>query len=492
MSMDAQRVLDAIEGFLASAADPQMIEPGEEPIRLESGNRLVELTSGRLTIQAWTRDRNLVRRVTGVAEQVPGRLLLTTERFGKRSGTLELIDVARPRNRNVTQRASRHTHRDGFRRSLSRQFPGWRIAEISADPDLENSLSPAYPRALLQRGNAGWAAIAAPEDGLNPDGALTFGLIWLDYLRRRNARLTVEGLALFLPETRERTTCLRLKHLDPAVARFSVFVTAGGQEQPIDISDVGNLDTKLHVRHSAFAPAAWMLRLASIPHVEAVEQSGGATSWRVRGLEFAVYDGSRFRFGLHGSRTADESSMHEVEALAWELGRMRSSEAADRRSPLYAACPERWLESQLRSSLPTIDAALLSSPIYGQVPAFAGGDRGVIDLLAAGFDGRLAVIEVKASEDVHLPLQSLDYWMRVQWHAERGDFSRHGYFPGVTLGRQAPRLLLVAPALGFHSTTETILRFFAPYIETYRIGLGMNWQNELKVVFRARGAETLT
>jgi hypothetical protein len=283
-----------------------------------------------------------------------------------------------------------------------------------------------------------------------------------------------------------------LKHLNASLTRFSVFVTAGGQEQSIDISDVGNLNTKLHVRHSVFAPAAWMQRLASIPHVEAVEVSGGATSWRVRGLEFAVFDGSRFQFGLHGSRTADESAMYEVEALAWELGRMRSSEAADRRNPLYAACPERWLESQLRSSLPTIDAALLSSPIYGQVPAFAGGDRGVIDLLAAGFDGRLAVIEVKASEDVHLPLQSLDYWMRVQWHAERGDFSPNGYFPGVSLRRQAPRLLLVAPALGFHSTTETILRFFAPYIETYRIGLGMNWQNELKVVFRARGAETLT
>ncbi len=39
------------------------------------------------------------------------------------------------------------------------------------------------------------------------------------------------------------------------------------------------------------------------------------------------------------------------------------------------------------------------------------------------------MIELKASEDVHLPLQALDYWMRVQWHVERREFQANGYFP---------------------------------------------------------------
>jgi hypothetical protein len=132
---------------------------------------------------------------------------------------------------------------------------------------------------------------------------------------------------------------------------------------------------------------------------------------------------------------------------------------------------------------------LLPEPVYGQAPTISGGERGVIDLLAAGIDGRLTVVELKASEDVHLPLQALDYWARVNTHLKDGDFERCGYFGGLTISRQPPRLLLAAPALHFHPTTETILRFFAPGVDVVRIGLAMNWRSSLKVVFRARGSE---
>ena len=43
-------------------------------------------------------------------------------------------------------------------------------------------------------------------------------------------------------------------------------------------------------------------------------------------------------------------------------------------------------------------------------------DRGMLDLLGVTDDGRLAVIELKADEDLHLALQGLDYWVRVRWH----------------------------------------------------------------------------
>src|SRR5581483_5886819 len=111
------------------------------------------------------------------------------------------------------------------------------------------------------------------------------------------------------------------------------------------------------------------------------------------------------------------------------------------------------------------------------------------DLLAADASGRLAVIELKACADIHLPLQALDYWIRVAWHLQRGEFSAHGYFPGLQLRPDPPRLLLVSPSLEFHPTTETILGFFAPGIEVERIGLAVEWRRGLETMFRLRGAE---
>ncbi len=57
----------------------------------------------------------------------------------------------------------------------------------------------------------------------HPDGVLTFGLIWLDYLRRREPSLAIQGLVLYLPAGAEKTTCLRLLFLDPAAAQYLRF-----------------------------------------------------------------------------------------------------------------------------------------------------------------------------------------------------------------------------------------------------------------------------
>jgi hypothetical protein len=88
----------------------------------------------------------------------------------------------------------------------------------------------------------------------------------------------------------------------------------------------------------------------------------------------------------------------------------------DKRDPLYRMQPERWLESVLRRDVEPLDAHLDPKHVYTQVPAFAAADRGMLDLLGVTDDGRLAVIELKADEDLHLALQGLDYWVRVRWH----------------------------------------------------------------------------
>ena len=105
-----------------------------------------------------------------------------------------------------------------------------------------------------------------------------------------------------------------------------------------------------------------------------------------------------------------------------------------------------------------IDARLDPQHIYAQVPAFSSGDRGIIDLLGVTRDGRLAVLELKASEDIQLVMQAVDYWLRVRFHHDQDDFRRYGYFPEVRLNAKPPLLILVAPGFQFHPSIDIVLR----------------------------------
>ncbi|PYV61884.1 MAG: hypothetical protein DMG95_11160, partial [Acidobacteria bacterium] len=67
---------------------------------------------------------------------------------------------------------------------------------------------------------------------------------------------------------------------------------------------------------------------------------------------------------------------------------------------------------------------------------FSASDRAMIDVLTATRTGRLAVVELKADEDIHLPLQGIDYWSRVAWHHARGEFQKFGYFAGRELSAE--------------------------------------------------------
>jgi len=467
-------ILQAVERFLESCQDPVLCEPGEEWLAITPENFAMEARGACAQLQAWDQRRNLVRRVTGIQRETRGKLVLNVARFGKLQGTLELMDRGRAVRDNLPLKSARLGFREQFGRFLRRQFPAYKLAELTTEADLEHTLSPAFPRALLRHGATAWAAIGAASDACHPDGVLTFGLIWLDYLRQREPALAVQGLVLYLPEASAKTTCLRLLHLDQTAAQYCAFLFDDqGLEEHVDVRDFGNLDTHLepYRRRTLDFP------ICETEGVEAIELGDGELSFRVHGLEFA--------------RTGDEA-LHRPKKYAAELKRQRSPDAADRRNALYRRNPEAWLESQVRKHIREIDASLLSRPVYGQVPAFAAADRGVLDLLAVDHSGRLAVIELKASEDVHLPLQALDYWMRVQWHVERREFQANGCFPGLELSQEPPRLLLVSPALDFHPSNERVLRYLSPQIPVERVGVGLEWRRELKVMYRSGTPAHLT
>ncbi len=175
------------------------MEAGEDPLPMTRDTIAITDRGSSVTLECWSATRNLVRRVRAMTHQRRGMLELEIERFGGRTGKLTLLDLADPSNRNAGQRGSRLKYRERFRQSLRRQFPDWRIVELSTEPDLHHSLSPSFPRALLRKGTTGIAAIGAGEDALAPENALSFGLIWLDYLRRREPKLSIETLAIFVP-----------------------------------------------------------------------------------------------------------------------------------------------------------------------------------------------------------------------------------------------------------------------------------------------------
>ena len=138
-------------------------------------------------------------------------------------------------------------------------------------------------------------------------------------------------------------------------------------------------------------------------------------------------------FGVGAAeRVLGEENADAFRQIVFSVGEVRHAEGP-RDQPLWRLHPERWLESLVVRDVGTVDERLDAGCLYSQVPAFSASDRAMIDVLTVTREGRLAVVELKADEDIHLPLQGLDYWSRVAWHHARGEFQRFGYFPGGKL-----------------------------------------------------------
>jgi hypothetical protein len=133
-----------------------------------------------------------------------------------------------------------------------------------------------------------------------------------------------------------------------------------------------------------------------------------------------------------------------------------------------------------------IDSHLDPRFVYPQVPAFLSGDRGMIDLLSVTTQGRLAVLELKVGEDIELPMQGLDYWLRVRWHHLRQEFQSQGYFPGVRLSTEPPLLFFVCPQFRYHSSFPQIVRQIDPAVPMIQVGINENWKSSVQVVLKRR------
>ncbi|HEV7550250.1 MAG TPA: hypothetical protein VGP65_01115, partial [Candidatus Angelobacter sp.] len=261
----------------------------------------------------------------------------------------------------------------------------------------------------------------------------------------------------------------------------------------------GNIETRLvrlpdgaQVRARFSATVRKVLELA--PQAEIAVISMTELSFRLHGFELArvrlanapgtFQVGEEVMFGPPGyeTRLRDETAPAFAEFIRTVV-EARSAHG-DRRDPLWRMYPERWLESLIFKDVSAVDSNLAPAHVYSQVPAFSASDRAMIDVLTCTRDARLAVLELKADEDIHLPLQGLDYWARVLWHHSRGEFQQYGYFSGLQLSPRPPFLFLVAPSLRVHPATDAVLRYFSPAIEWSLVGVDERWRDGIKVIYR--------
>ena len=433
-------------------------------------------------------------------------LRVTVQRMGQVRPTK--LEICRERDaRTVSaRRKGRAAYQHILERVLGKKFPELTLAHISNSIDLEKSFGPIYSRGLLKRGQSGFAVLGI--NGQEPQGsidaALTFGILWLEVCRTANAgKLVVEGLKLFVPPRCSDLVRERMAHLNRAAAKWELYELEEREEElrQIEILDRGNISTRL-VRcpndaeiHERFAGPIALVRTL-MAEAEVAVLSAAEIAFRCHGLEVArarlAAEPGTFRsvpelvFGVGpAQRIVKDENLPDFEELIRSVGEVRHADGP-RESRWWRLHPERWLESLVVKDVAALDDSLDPRWQYSQVPAFSASDRAMIDVLTVTREGRLAVLELKADEDIHLPLQGIDYWARVAWHHARGEFQKFGYFAGRELAAGAPLLVMVAPALHVHPATDTLLRYISPEIEWTLLGIDERWRKGLSVVFRKR------
>jgi hypothetical protein len=444
-------------------------------------------------LHLWSEQFNLTRRVLAITDHSEHRLALAVERFGRaKPDRLEFIRTDFERS---ARQLSREEFRDRLKHLLAEQFPDETLESLTVSPDLEHSLSGNYARGLLRRGST-YAALLAVPDGESSDTAdnsLTFALLWLTRALQANHRGTIATLRIILPKNASRTVVHRLAALDSrCLVELYERNPALETLERIDRRRAANLDTWLvtHRESEALLDRALPALEAIVALApEAITLHPVAQSrevWlRFRGLPFARWDDGRVFFGISDAREElSSASRPALKRLLHDLEVHRHPLASDTRHSLYRAQAERWLESIVREDVTRVDAALDRRFVYAQVFANAGGEHGILDLLTVTRTGRVAIIELKTSEHIHLPLQAADYWLRVRRHLQSGEIARYGYFPAVELQQAPPLVYLVAPALRFHPSTDDLLRYLSPELEIVRVGLAESWRRCLRVVMR--------
>jgi hypothetical protein len=489
---------EKVSNFIQGLQHPIIAQDGVEIFDLTESQWRLEVHFGKLLLTVSNGHRTATRRIEEISHRDKGQLGVRAWRQGNRQ-SLVLEFREKPRSPAEARGAARGQFRERFLAMLGREFHGWRIERTSQRSDRAHSFSSWYVRGVATQAGRCWAFLGMEESAspAGADNALAFGLIWLDWVRQNSGRSVVQGLRLFLPAECVPLVAPRAACLNARTTSVALYAWKPENAGPVavDLRDSGNVEARVGRRVLGETLRDYHKgRIASalgeiFPYVDLVPDAGGdSLAVRLRGLEIARVEG-RLAAKVHLPLTAESLRWEdfdpaELRKVARGILAIRRADSPDVQHGFYRWQPERWLESLVVRDITRIDPELSPACVYQQVPAFTGMDRGVVDVLGITRGGRLAVLELKVQEEISLPMQALDYWRRVMWLNERGEFQKAGYFPGHEPLRAAPLLYLVSPAFRFHSTTKDLCRYFSPQICVIEVGVNENWRGGLKILFR--------
>ncbi len=381
---------------------------------------------------------------------------------------------------------------------LRGNFPRFQLISVSSHSNLEHSLSRKYLRILFLTGRKKCGALvptdSSPEDC---DGILSQAIIWLNYLESLKAPVP-DIIYMLLPAGSEIVTQSRFHWIRGAGHRIQLarMDLEENHLEMLDPADSGNLDTHLTQIHRRLPPENYredplveLVKKLSPPNIDVLFlDSLGRISFQIRGLEFAQWlpgHPSRIKYGVPcDALVSCREDWLRMAQMVETILEERQGSSSPPHQPFYRMQGERWLESLVLRDIRQIDPLLDPAYVYPQVPMFLGIDRGIIDILSVTQKRRLAVVELKIHEEIELPCQGLDYWLRVRWHQARREFQENGYFQGISLASNLPLLYFVCPQFNYHSTFPQIVRQFSASVPLVQIGLNEDWRNGLQIVLR--------
>ncbi len=380
-----------IEQFLGNCREPALLEPGEELLPITGENYAWRCAARALPFRPGTA-RATSRAASPASPKLRPRAWSwpwNASPAARARCSCSIWAAARARTWEAAAAAWYSASASAF--SCAASFPNGTWPRSAPKPNLGIQPLARLSARIPRHGQHGWAAIACPPDGDAARRAL---------LRPHLAHLSAHART---PRRRGRARALHSRRPASAPPRCACSASNARRRASNSSPTRTRIPSCASIRAiTAISIPAWTPAAAPRP----TSPKALAADRRPPGVEAHsqarwTHQPARARHRVRRTRGAancsSDCSAREPAAAtiarrksrAWSKNSAaaRSAERRYREHPLYRQYPEAWLESQARAEIETLDASLRRDPIYGQVPAFAGGDRGVLDLLAVDHSG---------------------------------------------------------------------------------------------------------
>ncbi len=511
----------AIFEEISTQKDWFFAEEGSAPLALGRDEFDFSVAHRRLIFSCWTESGSRSWHIKAWSSTGDKLILKASRRMGAEVATLELVPRASAKAMVASIAAARLARCEKIAQIVAQPsagdflaedhgleplLPGAKIESAVLSPGMRRDQPGRYARIVLRLPHSRVAVtgIVAQSDARNVDSFFSSALLWFHRSQSRPKRPFIEKLIMVV------------EHNIAEAARQRHALLRDLLRRAIDLLEIDESWQELRPLRPFERKHLWRKRLARFPsipedetgegvqriiaqapHAVDVVSSRHGQTLRYHGLPFArvrrVMEKDRIWFGIEGSRRRMLDDYHQPDwaKLFRDLETYRTESCRDRKHWLYRAAGEAWLESILRRDISKLDPGLIVAPLHAQFRTSHGGAFGVsgarpIDLLALRHDGRLAVIELKVSEDREHVFQGVDYWRRVEAHRRRGHISTAKLFGERKISDETPLVYLVAPSLRFHPSFATLARTIAPDIEVYRFDINEDWRAGVRVVRRER------